>query len=211
MNQTPTKELKLSAFKYPIYLSSALFVGLVFFSVHTEKPRQFKAKAVQESNEPKSFPELFPDVDVAKKESQKPTETNKSNTNSGVASTNKTNESNQSNTNLVIAYSNNDAGGKIVLTRSRCEKTKGLVAYTTAQDGKIDFGCWTHDELFILINWDKEGLNNYTYDRFFDLGSGKILNPKNLSDGIKESSLNTTTATPVTKPLTSANQMLDKR
>ena len=201
----------MSAFKYPLYISSALFVGLVFFSVHTKKPRQFKAKAVQESNEPKSFPELFPDVDVGKKESLTPTETNKSNTNSGVASTNKTNESNQSNTNLVIAYSNNDAGGKIVLTRSRCEKTKGFAAYTTAQDGKIDFGCWTHDELFIIINWDKDGLNNYTYDRFFDLGSGNILKPKNLSDGIKESPLNTTSTNHVTKPSTSNNQMLDKR
>lgn len=75
---------------------------------------------------------------------------------------------------VVAAFSNNDAGGKIVLTLTKCEKAPGLVAYTTAQDGKIDFGCWTFDELYIIVHWDKAGLNNYTYDRFFDIANDHL-------------------------------------
>jgi len=65
-----------------------------------------------------------------------------------------------------LAYSRNDVGGKIVLTTNACEKNTGLNAYTTHPDGAVDFGCWLADELFVLIHWDKAGLQNYSHDRF---------------------------------------------
>ena len=73
------------------------------------------------------------------------------------------------------------------MTLNKCEKASGTVAYTTAPDGKVDYGCWTFDELYIVINWDKAGVNNYTYDRFIDISTTEKLIPKRLFEVAKES------------------------
>lgn len=153
------------------------------YSLGTEKPRQYRAKIISESASTGSFPELFNKEELKDTE---PEHTKDGNTAKASNSNlqNKSNESSHTMTNVVIGYSNNDAGGKIVLTQSKCEKNASHVAYTTAQDGKIDYGCWTNDELYIVINWDKNGLNNYTFDRFFDMASGERLKPKHLFEAL---------------------------
>ena len=64
------------------------------------------------------------------------------------------------------------------MTLNKCEKGVGTVAYTTAPDGRVDYGCWTFDELYIVINWDKAGVNNYTYDRFLEVNTNERLTPR---------------------------------
>ena len=171
------------------------------YSMSTEKPRQYRAKLNTESIPTGNFLEIFTQEDEKSTKQQ-----NSKNENSSQKSDPKPNikpfESIQPPTNVVVAFSNNDAGGKIVLTHTKCEKSVAFIAYTTAQDGKIDYGCWTYDELYIVINWEKNGLNNYTFDRFFDMASGDRLRVKHLLEATKfsASSANTpmtNTGTPV--------------
>lgn len=192
----------MSVLKYPLYIVMALFVVLTVYSVSTEKPRQFKAKTIDEAAS-KPLPELWR-ADEAFSNALKPKDhltgldtSNLSNSSPLSQDTSKSlvagdGKSAQSvtphvNTNVVVAYSNNDVGGKIVLTVNKCEKLAGTVAYTTAPDGKVDYGCWSFDELYIVINWDKEGINNYTYDKFFDISSNERLTPKHLFEVAKDS------------------------
>ena len=192
-------------FKYPLYAIFSIFILLMFYSLSTEKPRQYRAKPIPEISLPGNIPEIFT------KEEEKSVISDSSK-NEGTAKNpvtktqNKTSESIQSATNVVLAFSNNDAGGKIVLTHTKCEKSTTYVAYTTAQDGKIDYGCWTYDELYIFINWDKDGLNNYTFDRFFDMATGQRLKSKHLFESTKDSSVKISSpannsSTPVTTNL----------
>ena len=189
----------MAVLKYPFYIAGFLFAVLTVYSVSTEKPRQFKAKPIEEAvtkplSEIWTADEAFTD---ALKSGQGAPNTNSANSNKtdtkakstntpAVASTS-SEPSTQQNTSVVVAYSNNDAGGKIVLTLNKCEKASGTVAYTTAPDGKVDYGCWTFDELYIVINWDKAGVNNYTYDRFIDISTTEKLIPKRLFEVAKES------------------------
>ncbi len=221
----------MAVLKYPFYFVVFIFVVLTVYSLSTEKPRQYKAKPIEESVT-KPVPELWgideaisnaavsgsrgglanptnpgvnksldqgkgkahadangkalatpaPTSMPAPTPTPTPTPTQPSNVLANTANT-----PTQSNPNVVVAYSNNDVGGKIVLTVNKCEKLPGTVAYTTAPDGKVDYGCWTFDELFIVINWDKAGINNYTYDRFFDITSKERLAPKHLFEVAKDS------------------------
>ena len=192
----------LNALKYPIYLVCVFFIMMMGYSLSTEKPRQYRAKLNTESTPTGSFPEIFTQEDE-KSVNQQNSKNEHSPQKSDAKPNTKPTESIQQPTNVVVAFSNNDAGGKIVLTHTKCEKSVSFVAYTTAQDGKIDYGCWTYDELYIVINWEKNGLNNYTFDRFFDMTSGERLRVKHLLEATKfsASSANTSatnTGTPVT-------------
>ena len=192
----------MGVIKYPFYIACALFAVLTVYSVTTEKPRQYKAKPVEEltpSNASKPLAELW-NSDEAITAALTPRSAHPA---SPADSTNPTNNSKASNpvtqkvsepvnptstpqgpvpasssNNVVVGYSNNDAGGKIVLTLNKCEKGVGTVAYTTAPDGRVDYGCWTFDELYIVINWDKAGVNNYTYDRFLEVNTSERLTPR---------------------------------
>jgi len=181
----------LAALKYVIYVGFGLFVLLTIYSVSTEKPRQYRARIVEDVARSQSATDINPQVEeptaVA---SPTPAAAQQSKERTVVRSGEKSSVVNASPSNsVVVAFSNNDAGGKIVLTINKCEKSAGSVAYTTAQDGKIDFGCWTNDELYILVNWDKAGLNNYTYDRFFEIKANERLRPKHLFDALKEANV----------------------
>ena len=196
----------MSRFKYPLYVIFSIFILLMFYSLGTEKPRQYRAKPIPDISVSGNFPEIFTKEEEksASPDSSKNEGTSK---NPVTKPQNKPSESIQAPTNVVVAFSNNDAGGKIVLTHTKCEKSIAFVAYTTAQDGKIDYGCWTYDELYIFINWDKDGLNNYTFDRFFDMATGQRLKSKHLFESTKDSSVKISSSTnspnaPVTTNLT---------
>ena len=185
----------MGVLKYPFYIACVLFAVLTVYSVSTEKPRQFKAKPVDEAataNASKPMAELWNtddaitsalspnpanSVNAANKSNsvnpgtQKPTDTAKGKSTPPTLAA-------QTSNNVVVGYSNNDAGGKIVLTLNKCEKGPGTIAYTTASDGRVDYGCWTFDELYIVINWDKAGVNNYTYDRFLEINTHERLTSK---------------------------------
>jgi hypothetical protein len=235
----------VAALKYPFYIVGFLFVVLTVYSVVTEKPRQFKAKPVDESvtrplseiwdadeTSTGSYSNRIPTVPhgnqglpkqgygtpgspttgssttapndprskaASTEHSSSPANApgNTSGNTPGNAPANNSTSSGQQrpkaepapaqSTSIVVAYSNNDAGGKIVLTLNKCEKLPGTVAYTTAPDGKVDYGCWTFDELYIVINWDKAGINNYTYDRFIDISTNEKLVAKHLFEVAKDS------------------------
>jgi len=211
--------------KYPFYIACVLFAVLTVYSVSTEKPRQFKAKPVDEAataNASKPMAELWNtddaitsalapnpanSVNTANKANsvnpgtQKPTDTAKGKSTPPTLAA-------QTSNNVVVGYSNNDAGGKIVLTLNKCEKGPGTIAYTTASDGRVDYGCWTFDELYIVINWDKAGVNNYTYDRFLEINTherltSKLLFAAQLSQ-ISAVATPVTAVTPTPPPTTSA-------
>ena len=142
-----------------LYALVGLFAILIIISMASEKPRQYKvAKGPEKADvlPPDTTPSgsamgISPAISPPVSVSSQPT-ANKS----VKAPINAT----------ALAYSRNDVGGKIVLTTNTCEKNTGLNAYTTHPDGAVDFGCWTADELFVLIYWDKAGLQNYSHDRF---------------------------------------------
>ena len=176
----------------------------MFYSLGTEKPRQYRAKPIPDISLPGNIPEIFT------KEEQKSaipdSSTNEGDLKNSVTKPqNKPSESIQAPTNVVVAFSNNDAGGKIVLTHAKCDKSIAFVAYTTAQDGKIDYGCWTYDELYIVINWDKNGLNNYTFDRFFDMSSGQRLKSNHLSEATKDISVKVSSSVNSSSALATTN------
>jgi len=205
--------------KYPFYIACVLFAVLTVYSVNTEKPKQFKAKQIDEiapANTSRPMAQLW-NADETIATALSPNKANSAVTakpgaqkllDPAVGKSTPQAPAAQTNTNaVVVAYSNNDVGGKIVLTINKCEKLPGTVAYTTAPDGKVDYGCWTFDELYIVINWDKAGINNYTYDKFFDISSNERLLPKHLFEVAKESiskpkvvATPATPATPATTP-----------
>lgn len=51
-----------------------------------------------------------------------------------------------------LFYSNNEAGGRIVLTDKECIN-KSLLAYTTRKDGHTTFGCYTMNKSYIFVQW----------------------------------------------------------
>lgn len=199
----------MTVLKYPFYLVITAFILLTVYSVGTEKPRQYRAKATDEAQITKPFPDIWSEDNKAQSTDSQGTD--KSVKNSKNATTSKSSSpSTSAPTSVVAAFSNNDAGGKIVLTLTKCEKSTGLIAYTTAQDGKIDFGCWTFDELYIVVNWEKAGLNNYTYDRFFDI-SNEHLKSKSLFELTKDINMKSTPALTTITSAATANQAGGKK
>jgi hypothetical protein len=64
----------------------------------------------------------------------------------------------------VLAELSNKAGGKIVITTTKCSTT-GNVAYTTHPSAETQMGCWVYDESFIHIQWSSDNkLSSYPYD-----------------------------------------------
>jgi len=194
----------LSILKYPLYIAFAIFVALVVYAMRTEKPRQFRVKlvppspvteVVSEDSTPDQAEEVL--SKNGKHELGKPGARNEEQA--------KAKKLDQPPSSVVVGYSSNDAGGKIVLTQNKCDRTAGLVAYTTAPDGKTDFGCWTNDELYIFIRWEKDGLNNYTFDRFIDNETHAKLQPKHLFDAAKESLQKTIVASNIQQTTASAS------
>ena len=196
----------MTALKYPLFVIFSIFFVLTVYSLSTEKPRQYRAKLNTERTPTGSFPEIFTQENE-KSANQQNSKNEHSAQKSEAKPNTKPHESVQQPTNVVVAFSNNDAGGKIVLTHTKCERSVSFVAYTTAQDGKIDYGCWTYDELYIVINWEKNGLNNYTFDRFFDMTSGERLRVKHLLEATEfsASSANTPATNTVTPVATNTN------
>lgn len=162
--------------KYPLIALLGLFAILMLVSFAHEKPRQFRVAKNPESQingqEMASTP-VTPNSE-ASGPSPAPGEAARAPAPSGgsQASAKPAPVRPQS---IVVAYSKNEVGGKIVLTGEGCEKRAGHSAYTTHPDGNIDFGCWTFDELYILIYWDKAGLIHYGYDKFVHMQSGERL------------------------------------
>ena len=200
----------MAALKYVFYLSLIVFILLLSYALTTEKPRQYKAMLVVDVPKTPSLSALWGygiekgrqleralapvEDNISKFPEIKPGDDPKKVTanNEALVSSraDRRLQSLTSTPNTVVAFSNNDAGGKIVLNTTQCEKSLGFVAYTTASDGKVDYGCWSFDELYIVINWNHGGLNNYTYDRFLDFQSGELLKSKHLLEATKVSSLN---------------------
>ncbi len=203
----------MAALKYVFYLSLIVFILLLSYALTTEKPRQYKAMLVVDIPKTPSLSALWgygiekgrqlegalapAEDDISKlseiKPGDDPAKVTTNNTEALMSSrANQRLQPLSFTPNTVVAFSNNDAGGKIVLNTTKCEKFPGFVAYTTASDGKVDYGCWTFDELYIVINWNHGGLNNYTYDRFLDYQSGGLLKAKHLFEATKVGSLNAT-------------------
>ena len=178
----------MAALKYVIYVGFGLFVMLTIYSVSTEKPRQYRARIVEDVSRAQTVTDINPQMEEqTTAAAPAPPTLDQGKERTVLRSREKPSVATASTSNsVVVAFSNNDAGGKIVLTINKCEKSTGSIAYTTAQDGKIDFGCWANDELYILVNWDKAGLNNYTYDRFYEIKANERLRPKHLFDALKE-------------------------
>jgi len=192
--------------KYIFYLAGIVLIGLTLVSVVSEKPRQYRARLAKSptTNNP-SLPEQWgfdgakpgqPAHHFAPESDQKSSVPEHEKKESPItlnapnnASTKSVEINRTTNRGLVVAFSNNDAGGKIVLNTMKCENGTGFVAYTTGTEGKIDYGCWSADELYIVINWAQAGLNSYSYDRFFDMASSERLKPKNLYEWIKDSTV----------------------
>jgi hypothetical protein len=178
----------LNYFKYPIYLAFIIIISLIGYSLIFEKPRQYRAKQKNDSmfikDSPRESSNEEPGVTLNEKEIDFPIKKILQEDKLTKVLSDNGQKITQS---VAVAFSDNDAGGKIVLTLKKCDKLSGLVAYTTSPaESKVSFGCWTNDELFILINWDKEGIISYGFDRFFDTTSHQKLNFKYLSNLAKD-------------------------
>lgn len=162
--------------RHLIYALLGLFGILMVVSMATEKPRQYRAAKSSEKVE--SLPaETSP-------RSDSPVHLRPAPSPSAATTVKPFAAPNPMAT--ALAYSRNDVGGKIVITTANCEKNTGLNAYTTHPDGAIDFGCWSADELYILINWDKAGLQNYSYERFYAVKTNERLVATALLDLARE-------------------------
>lgn len=63
-----------------------------------------------------------------------------------------------------IAHIDNNLGGKIVITDTKCTTGAGHVAYSTNPKGESLLGCWVHDDSFIHILWNGNvNFNSYAY------------------------------------------------
>jgi hypothetical protein len=178
----------LNYFKYPIYLAFIVIISLIGYSLIFEKPRQYRAKQKQDSilikDPSRESSNEEAGVTLNEKENDFPIKKLLQEDKFTEVLSDAGHKSSQS---VAVAFSDNDAGGKIVLMLKKCDKQNGLVAYTTSPaESKVSFGCWTNDELFILINWDKEGVISYGFDRFFDTASNQKLNYKYLSNLVKD-------------------------
>lgn len=178
----------MNYFKYPIYLAFIVIISLIGYSLIFEKPRQYRAKQKQDSilikDPSRESSNEEAGVTLNEKENDFPIKKLLQEDKFTEVLSDAGHKSSQS---VAVAFSDNDAGGKIVLMLKKCDKQNGLVAYTTSPaESKVSFGCWTNDELFILINWDKEGVISYGFDRFFDTASNQKLNYKYLSNLVKD-------------------------
>ena len=165
-----------------------VIISLIGYSLIFEKPRQYRAKqkldsiSIKDPSRESSNEEAG--VTLNEKENDFPIKKLLQEDKFTEVLSDAGHKSSQS---VAVAFSDNDAGGKIVLTLKKCDKQNGLVAYTTSPaESKVSFGCWTNDELVILINWDKEGVISYGFDRFFDTASHQKLNYKYLSNLVKD-------------------------
>jgi len=169
-------------------LAFIVIISLIGYSLIFEKPRQYRAKQKQDSisikDPSRESSNEEAGVTLNEKENDFPIKKLLQEDKFTEVLSDAGHKSSQS---VAVAFSDNDAGGKIVLTLKKCDKQNGLVAYTTSPaESKVSFGCWTNDELFILINWDKEGVISYGFDRFFDTASNQKLNYKYLSNLVKD-------------------------
>lgn len=176
----------MRALKYPLYFLICVFIILTVYALGTEKPRQYKVKSDDQSAPTTTLAEAW--NDTGNTESQAAHDP----VNTASVSHTKANHTSVSSAKpnvaldpeppapVVAAYSVNDAGGRIVLSSAKCDKANGLSAYTTNPNGKVDFGCWRADELYIIIDWNKEGVINYSYDRFFEVQSNERVKPRAL-------------------------------
>ena len=61
-----------------------------------------------------------------------------------------------------VAAMKNNAGGVIVLTDLKCDKTS-MVVYANTDKGKTAFGCWFVDENFVFIRWSDGEVRTYPF------------------------------------------------
>lgn len=173
------------------YVLLAGFALLILVATATEKPRQYRVAKAPEKTEPLTLPDLTepagqpitPALSTTSAAAAAPTAAAQLATHPTAS---RPQPKPPPSATTVVAYSRNDVGGKIVLTASNCERNTGLAAYTTHPDGAIDFGCWNADELFIMIFWDKAGLQNYSHERFHSVKTHDRLSGTALLDQARE-------------------------
>lgn len=172
--------------RHLFYLLLGGFVLLVMISMATEKPRQYRvAKAPEKAESAAASAESAP-LPESLAGPRTVSATPPAAAGSAAGPPHAGGSGAKPTPTTVIAYSRNDVGGKIVLTATTCERATGLSAYTTHPDGAIDFGCWSADELHVLINWDKAGLQNYSHERFHSMKTNERLAGSMLLDLARE-------------------------
>lgn len=68
----------------------------------------------------------------------------------------------------VLFETNNNGGGKIVLTDEACRDGRYRLAYTMAPESDTILGCWYADRSFIHIQWYNGPLRSYDYNGWVD-------------------------------------------
>ena len=61
----------------------------------------------------------------------------------------------------VVAETNNNIGGKIVLLSEKCENGTSYLAYSVANGQSTLIGCWAMDESHIHIKWSDGDIRSY--------------------------------------------------
>ena len=65
-----------------------------------------------------------------------------------------------------IAETNNQGGGKIVLTNDKCNDPNFKLAYSQMNGASTLLGCWGMDNTFIHIRWYDGDLRSYPIEGF---------------------------------------------
>lgn len=74
-----------------------------------------------------------------------------------------------------VATAQNNGGGMIVLTNSKCTSREGMVAYTNDGTGRTTLGCWFPEDSFIFVAWNDGDVRTYPYGIFKVVNKGKSL------------------------------------
>jgi hypothetical protein len=61
----------------------------------------------------------------------------------------------------IIAETNNNGGGKMVITDEKCRDNVNLLAYSVHPKTSTLFGCWLHDDNYIHIKWYDNDIRSY--------------------------------------------------
>ena len=63
---------------------------------------------------------------------------------------------------------NNNGGGQIVLTQTRCSDSSNTsVAFSQLKNGQTLFGCWFTSDGFVMITWSDGDIRTYPAENFY--------------------------------------------
>lgn len=68
----------------------------------------------------------------------------------------------------IVAYTENNGGGQIILTDRKGYCRSGLLAYTRGSNQQTQFGCWSVAETFVFIQWSDGDTRTY-FDNTFKI------------------------------------------